>query len=235
MLEFERRHIRPPDAGGLLMEGLGALELPRLVLRWPGLLQLPQGEGRRVLVFPGYGAGDPSTTPLRAFLGALGYHASGWGFGRNDGDVPRLLDAARERVVREFQRTGEPVRLVGWSLGGYLAREVARDLGHAVHRVVTLGSPVVGGPKYTALARYFDRDGVTLDHIEAIVDQRYARPLTVPVTAIYSRMDRVVAWQACIDRRSSRVEHVEVRTTHIGLGLSPDVYQIVGDRLARPA
>lgn len=235
MQQIERRQIRPPEAGGLLLEGLGALELPRLILRWPALLRLPRGEGRRVLVFPGYGAGDASTAPLRAFLSALGYRASGWGFGRNDGDVYRLLDAGRQRVLDEFQASGEPVRLVGWSLGGYLAREVARDLGHVVHRVVTLGSPVVGGPKYTALASYFDGGGLTLDEIEDSIDQRYARPLRVPVTAIYSKLDRVVAWQACIDQRSRQVEHIEVRTTHVGLGLSPDVYQVIGERLARPA
>jgi pimeloyl-ACP methyl ester carboxylesterase len=217
----------------LLAEGLGTLELGRLVLHWPRLLTRPRGQGRRVLVFPGFGAGDESTLVLRSYLNALGYRAAGWGLGRNDGNVPTLLAAARSRVVRESERAGEPVLLVGWSLGGYLAREVARERPQQVARVITLGSPVVGGPKYTALASWFAGGADELDRIEAAVAARYRVPLRVPVTAIYSRRDRIVAWQACIDYHSPRVEHVEVDTTHIGLGFAPEVYELVADRLPR--
>ena len=99
-------------------------------------------------------------------------------------------------------------------------------------RVITLGSPVVGGPKYTASHRYYLRQGYDLDEIEATVAARDKVPLNVPVTAIYSKRDGVVTWQACIDRVNPGTEHVEVGTSHLGLGLSPDVYSIIARRLA---
>jgi hypothetical protein len=99
--------------------------------------------------------------------------------------------------------------------------------------VITLGSPVVGGPKYTAVAGAYRRQGIDLDAIEAEVAARNRQPLETPVTAVYSRSDGVVAWQACIDRHARNVEHVEVETTHLGLGFSPDVFRIIAERLAR--
>jgi pimeloyl-ACP methyl ester carboxylesterase len=229
------RRIRPPAPGGLFTESFGALELARLTWYLPQLLTLRPTTRQRVLVMPGFGAGDESTLLLRAYLNALGHRAEGWNLGRNSGDVPALLDASVRKVAELQRQTGEPVSLVGWSLGGYIAREVARELPGLVTRVITLGSPVVGGPKYTAVAGVFGARGESLDAIEAMVDARYAVPLRVPVTAIFSKRDRVVAWQACIDDRSPEVEHVEVRTTHIGLGFAPEVYRIVADRLARSA
>jgi pimeloyl-ACP methyl ester carboxylesterase len=229
------RNLAPPPRAGLVNEAFAGLEFGRLAFGWPRLLQLPRGKGERVMVLPGYGADDLSTVALRAYLRAMGYVATGWGLGRNDGDVSRLMGQVAARVRELTERDQAPVRLIGWSLGGYLAREAARDLPQRVARVVTLGSPVVGGPKYTAVARLFGTNPNVLDLIERLVDQRYAVPLTVPVTAIYSKRDGVVAWQACIDERSPAVEHVEVRTTHIGLGFAPEVYEIVARRLAAAA
>lgn len=228
------RKLAPPTPAGLVNEAFAGIEFGRLAFRWPRLLQLPRGNGERVMVLPGFGADDASTFALRAYLRAMGYAAIGWGLGRNDGDVPRLMEQVATRVLELTEREQAPLRLIGWSLGGYLAREAARDLPERVARVVTLGSPVVGGPKYTAVARLFRTEPGALDLIETLVDQRYAVPLTVPVTAIYSKRDGVVAWQACIDERSPAVEHVEVRTTHIGLGFAPEVYEIVARRMAEP-
>ncbi len=227
--------IAPPTPAGLVNEAFVGLEFGRLAFGWPRLLQLPRGNGERVMVLPGFGADDVSTFALRAYLRAMGYTATGWGLGRNDGDVPRLMDRVATRVRELTDRDQAPLRLVGWSLGGYLAREAARDLPDHVTRVVTLGSPVVGGPKYTAVAGLFRTEPGALDLIEQLVDRRYAVPLVVPVTAIYSKRDGVVAWQACIDERSPAVEHVEVRTTHIGLGFAPEVYEIVARRMAASA
>ena len=213
-------------------EALTPWQFPRLLLNAPNLARAPRGKGEKVLVWPGFGAGNTSTTVLRNFLTYLGYDARGWRLGRNDGDVLNMLDELTSAVRRIA--ASEPVSLVGWSLGGYLAREVARDCPEQVRRVVTLGSPVVGGPKYTAVARYFDTGNESLDDIERLVDERYENPLTVPVTAIYSKLDGVVAWQACIDERSPNVEHIAVTSSHTGLGFSPDAFRILADRLARP-
>ena len=216
----------------MLREAEAAFEFPRLALRLPWLLQGPRGSGGTVLVLPGYGAGDSSTLTLRSYLRWLGHRPEGWGLGTNRGDVPALLPAVVERLRECSQDAGEPVALVGWSLGGYLAREAARDEPALVRRVITLGSPVVGGPKYTTVGRLYARQGVDLDEIEAEVDARYDVPLERPVTAIYSKRDGVVAWKACIDERSPHVEHVEVRSTHVGLGFSPEVYTLIAERLA---
>lgn len=227
----------PPPLSALdwLGEGLGLLELPRLLWRFRDLAAEPRGRGEPVLIFPGYGAGDASTAVLRAYLHYQGYAVRGWGLGRNSGDVPALVPRVAECVERTAAAFGCRVRLIGWSLGGYLAREAARERPGDVERVLTLGSPVVGGPKYTAVAHTYRRQGHDLDAMEAAVAARARVPLAVPVTAIYSKVDRVVAWRACLDASGGDVEHVEVLTTHLGLGFAPDVYRIIARRLgARP-
>ena len=98
--------------------------------------------------------------------------------------------------------------------------------------MITLGTPVVGGPKYTVVARRFHRRGIDIAAIEAEIELRNQISLRTPVTAIYSRADAVVAWEACIDQNGSDVEHVEVRTTHLGFGFSAEVYKIIAQRLA---
>ncbi|TFG95332.1 MAG: alpha/beta fold hydrolase, partial [Myxococcales bacterium] len=164
----------------------------------------------------------------------LGYRARGWGLGRNHGAVPDLLPRVVERLDALAREEGRAIGLIGWSLGGYLAREAARERPKAAHHVITLGSPVVGGPKYTAVAGAYRRRGIDLDEIEAQVAARNRQSLETPVTAVYSRSDAVVAWQACIDHCAPNVEHVEVETTHLGLGFSPEVFEIIAQRLARP-
>ncbi len=210
-------------------EASGVLELPRLALSAASLRNEPRGDGSRVIVVPGFGADDRSTWLLRQFLNQLGHDARGWGRGLNRGPVPDSIEAIGELV----EGLDEPVSLVGWSLGGTIAREVARDVPQRVRRVVTFGSPVIGGPKYTTVAGLASRQGWDLDEIEAAVEERKQTPLRVPVTAIYSRRDGVVAWQACIDPEGSGpIEHVEVEATHLGLGFSADVYRLVARRLA---
>jgi dienelactone hydrolase len=228
-----REAIQAPSPIGLLGELRGLWELPRLLLHSRGLAKQPGGRGQRVLVLPGYGASDASTGVLRAYVRFLGYRPLGWGLGSNNGEVPDLLPRVVERLETLARVEGAPIRLIGWSLGGYLAREAARERPLAAQQVITLGSPVVGGPKYTAVAGAYRRRGIDLDAIEAEVMARYRQTLDTPVTAVYSRNDGVVAWQACIDRHSPNVEHVEVEATHLGLGFSPEVFRIIAERLAR--
>jgi hypothetical protein len=223
--------LEPPPLSGLIRETRGFLELPRLVLSLRDLARQPRGQGQPVLLLPGYGAGDGSMVILKSYLRLLGYQVRGWGLGRNSGDVPDLFPRVLKRISSFVHRTHQQVRLIGWSLGGYLAREAARERPDLVHRVITLGTPVVGGPKYTVVARRFGRRGIDMAAIEAEIELRNRISLRTPVTAIYSRADAVVAWEACIDENGD-VEHVEVRTTHVGLGFSPEVYKIIARRLA---
>ena len=236
MSEAQRDEIQAPALSleAALREATGLLELPRLALELRNLQDEPRGDGSSVLVLPGFGANDRSTWPLRQFLRGRGYRVRGWGRGSNRADVQESVENVGEQVRRQADRSGGPVALVGWSLGGYIAREVARDEPAAVRQVVTLGSPVIGGPKYTTVARFASAQGWDLDDIEEKVAERKQVPLRVPVTAIYSRQDRVVAWRACVDgENGAPVEHVEVEATHVGLGFSADVYRIVARRLAR--
>lgn len=143
-----------------------------------------------------------------------------------------LLVRALKRLIHFAHKTRQEVRLVGWSLGGYLAREAARERPDLVRQVITLGTPVVGGPKYTVVAHRMRRRGIDMDAMVALVESRNRISLRTPVTAIYSRVDHVVAWEACIDRHCSNVEHIEVGATHLGLGFSPEVYRIIAQRLA---
>lgn len=208
--------------------------MPRLLLRFPALARQPRGNGEPVLILPPHGTGDTSTMILKGYLRLLGYRARGWGLGRNRGQVAELLPRVLKRLASFSRRSQQKVSLIGWSFGGYLAREVARERPDLVRQVITLGTPVVGGPKYTILAKIYRKRGMDIEAIAAEVEWRNGEALLeTPVTAIYSRADAVVAWQACIDRETPNVEHVEVKTTHLGFGFSPDVYKIIAQNLAR--
>jgi pimeloyl-ACP methyl ester carboxylesterase len=213
------------------MEGRAALDGAELVLRTPSLARVPKGRGAPVLVLPGFGASDVSTAVLRRFLRHHRHDAVGWGMGTNRGDVPDLVPKVIALAAQLADRGGGPIPILGWSLGGVLARETARERPDLVRRVITMGTPVVGGPKYTLTARAYAARGADLDEIEAIVDARNRVPISVPITALWSKNDGVVDWRACIDRHNP-VEHVQVRATHLGMGASAEVFDIVARRLA---
>jgi hypothetical protein len=227
--------IEPPAASGMVREALCLVELTRLLLRFPFLFTQPRGKREPVLIFPPHGTGDGSTTVLKVYLRLLGYRARGWGLGRNHGDVSELLPRALRRLASFAKRSDQKVTLIGWSFGGYLARELARERPELISRVITLGTPVIGGPKYTALCEIYRKRGMDIEAIATEIEFRnQAAPLETPVVAIYSRADPIVAWQACIDRRTPNIEHVEVCTTHYGFGFSPEVYRIIARCLAQP-
>lgn len=218
--------IRPPGRWDTLQE----LRLPIDVLRWtPAWLGLKGGLTHRpqpVILLPGFGAGPGAMRFMESFLRRRGHDARDWGLGKNTGDA-RKLRAGLAPIVQASSRRGELPVLVGWSLGGYIAREYAREHPDEVRKVITLGSPVIGGPRYTATAARYRSQGHDLEQIERSIADRYAIPLTVPVVAVYSKRDGVVAWQACIDRWSPNVRHVEVHETHVGLAFAPRVLAIV--------
>lgn len=216
----------------VLRESRALWELARLARQWNGLMRLPRGNGETVIVLPGFGTGDASTAVLRRFLLRLGYEPRGWELGVNNGRVDDLIPQVSALTREASEILGAPVMIVGWSLGGYLGREAARAHPEAVSRIVTLGTPVIGGPKYTAAGRLYQKWGYDLDAIEAQVRDRDRVPLRIPITAIYSRGDSVVSWRACIDHHTPHIRHVEVETTHVGFGFSPEVYREIALALA---
>jgi pimeloyl-ACP methyl ester carboxylesterase len=211
-------------------EATSPLEAARLLGAGPRLGRMPRGDGHVVVDIPGWKAPEVSGLPLRLYLSWLGYDARGWGFGTNTGDPRRDATRLTESVASLAEQSGRPVSLVGWSLGGVIAREVARRRPELLRQVITYGTPVVGGPSYTAVAgRYSHALRQEATRVTARLDA--AQPIRVPMTVIYSRRDGIVAWQACLDRVSPDVEHVEVRSTHLGMGVDPDVWAVVAQRL----
>ncbi|MCZ6831521.1 MAG: alpha/beta hydrolase [Gammaproteobacteria bacterium] len=226
--------LKSPSFMAIARESLSAIEFARLAVALPALALQARGNGEPVMVLPGYGASDTSTAPLRGYLSWLGYDVHGWDLGRNTGNVPGFLPQVADLVRQLSERSGSPVTIVGWSLGGVIAREVARDYPETVRQVVTMGSPLVGGAKYTSLGKLFESRGTDLDEMEARIAARESRPISVPVTSIYSKRDGIVGWQASIDRFNAQVDHIEVHATHLGLGISPDVFRIIAQKLANP-
>ena len=226
--------FQPPSSSYVIREARGLIELPRLLLRFPSLARQPRGNGEPILILPGYGAGDGSTMILKGYLRLLGYRARGWGLGRNHGAASESLPRLLRRLGNLSRRSKQKVAIIGWSFGGYLARELARERPDLVRLVITLGTPVVGGPKYTAAAESYRKRGIDVEAIAAEVEQRSRMGnLEVPVVAIYSRTDSIVAWQACIDGQTPNIEHVEVISTHLGFGFSADVYKVIAVRLTQ--
>ncbi|MCX7054077.1 MAG: alpha/beta hydrolase [Proteobacteria bacterium] len=229
-------NYEPITAPGRL-DALQELRLPIDVLRWvPSWLAMKSGRAaqpRTVILLPGFGAGPRAMRIMESYLRRRGHRVRDWGLGVNTGDVKKLRVKLRPVVEASIAEHDEPVMLVGWSLGGYIAREYAREHPGEVRKVVTLGSPVIGGPRYTVTAERYRSQGHDLNAIERAIKDRYATPLRVPVTAIYSKRDGIVAWQACVDRWSPQVRHIEVSETHLGLVLAPRVLSIVADEVER--
>lgn len=222
-----------PSGGAGLAELLGVTAGLRLPAAASRLARLPRGDGHVVIDIPGWKAPEVTGAPLRGFLRALGHKTRSWGLGVNTGRPEHDAELLAETVTRTAAEHG-PVSLVGWSLGGVIAREVARAHPDAVRRVVTYGTPVIGGPSHTLGAGSFG--AAECDRITALAEQLDREdPIVVPLTAIFTRRDGVVTWQACIDHHSPDVEHVEVSSTHLGMALDPDVWEVVARRLAAGA
>ncbi|HNJ65493.1 MAG TPA: alpha/beta fold hydrolase [Turneriella sp.] len=221
---------QPPSRWGLWREASVALEFAQLALRYASLTRAKRNFQHPVVLFPGFGTSEAAMTVLHHYLKSIGAEVHHWGLGRNHGYVPDLLAQALKRV-QQLAEAGRPVHLVGWSLGGYIGREVARELPGQVARVVTLGSPVVGGPKFTAVGKLYKSWGFDLEAMARDVERRSAVPIQNEILAIYSQTDAVVDWQACIDQRSPNVTHAEVSGSHLGLVVNAKAFELVRDFL----
>lgn len=222
---------------------LAAAEVPRVVmavdawlLAYPWLRLAPKGEGQPVLILPGLLAGDASTIALRRVLRRLGYRPYKWHLGRNVGPTAAVraeLPAAIQRIARRNRST---VSVVGWSLGGIYARDLAHRHPECVRQVITLASPyrlqrASQSRADNAFTRYSHLHLQEGDRTQ--VTGMSPRPLSVPSTSIYSRLDGIVAWQHCLEPEGEQAENIRVRSSHLGIGFDPHVIWAVVDRLSQ--
>jgi pimeloyl-ACP methyl ester carboxylesterase len=223
--------VGPPSVALWLRESVALAELGSCILTIPRWRHAPRGDGHPVLVLPGLMQSDLATFPLRTFLATQGYAVHRWGLGRNNGraDVSeRLLGRLRELHERHQRK----VSLVGWSMGGLFARDLARRMPDAVRQVITLGSPVSGDPKASnAWALYELMSGERADDAE--LRARYRDSVPVPTTSIFSRRDGIVAWQCCLNEPGPQAENIEVVSSHCGMGHHPAVLFAIAERLAQ--
>ena len=244
---------QPPPHNVLIRELRSVADALTMPLNFLGARQAT-GPARPIILIPGFGAGDWSMRPLGLYLQRNGFETEGWGLGvnragldiphtladigrgwsvqpiepyRGEGGVAVLVDKMVERVAARAAALGEPLTLVGWSLGGTIAREIARDIPGAVHHVITLGSPFIGGPKYTVAGKRLERRGLNLDWIEDQVRRREDRPVKVPITAVVSPSDAIVDFRATRDHFSENVEHVELDVPHLSMGFNRNVWRVI--------
>lgn len=219
----------------MLAEARGLLEFNASVALGPLLMNAPKGDGHPVLALPGFLASDLSMAPLRRLLKYLGYDTYAWEMGRNFGGVIKLRDALRDRLLQIHDATRRKVSIIGWSLGGIYARDLALNMPDVVRYVVTMGSPFAGDVTATNATRLYE--ALSGEQVRANDDLRraIAGDLPVPTTSIYSRTDGIVNWRTCLLRSSDTAENIEVLfASHIGMGVNAPVLWALADRLVQP-
>src|SRR5258706_16062100 len=236
MMSVAAQTLRSPSRTLMFLEVRAFSELGAFLGALPLLSLAPRGDGHPVLVLPGLVASDTSTRPLRSFLKNRGYAVSGWRQGRNlglrDGVQQAMVDLVRE-LSDNHQRK---VSLVGWSLGGLYARQLAKMMPGRVRSVITLGSPFAAGPKATNAWRVYEAaSGRRADEEDGRFGGSLAGTPPGPTTPIFSRTDGLCAWQGCMEKTSAMSESIEVESSHCGMGHHPAAVYAVADRLAQTA
>jgi predicted esterase YcpF (UPF0227 family) len=227
--------LRAPPISLLAMEPVRALFdycASRL-----GCEAVPVGDGHPVVVYPGLAGGAFSTGHLRRFLQESGFTVHDWEGGINTGPggvFEHWLGELVQRVRTLQLEHGRKVSLVGWSLGGVYAREIAKCCPESVRQVITLGTPfgALGqgnhaGTVYKLLNRHNSQ-------LTPKLETRLRECPPVPTTSIFSKTDGIVSWRGCIERKTASSESVEVTASHLGMGTHPQVLRIVANRLAQP-
>lgn len=222
-----------------MAEGWRAMvEATTLLSTIPLLNTLPKGDGHPVYVLPGFMADSQSTGMLRRWLERMGYTPISWGFGRNLGPRGDLEQRIAETVARIADHYGQPVSLIGQSLGGIFAREIAKARPDEVRQVITLGSPfaqTTSNGTYPAVSRLFElANGRSAEELRAEW-VGLADPPPVPSTSIFSKSDGIADWKTCIEQDRATTENIEVISSHCGMGFNPTIYYIIADRLGQPA
>ena len=243
-----RPHIPTPPVPPMWRETRIGLEAARLLRDpvWRGV-GVPPGEGRPVLLIPGFLAGDGSLATMTKWLRANGYWTTRAGIRVNVGCSQEACERVEERLEALAERTGQPVAIVGQSRGGVLARVIASRRPDLVSGIITLGAPTVGmlrvhplvllqvgvvgalgTGRVPGLFRMSCWRGACCEAFRA--DLIGGFPAGVGYVCVYSRSDGIVDWRACLDAAAG--EHVEIDASHCGMALSRDAYRVVARALA---
>jgi len=192
-----------------------------------------QGDGHPVLVLPGFMASDTSTKPLREFIDRIGYTPYAWDLGRNYAKVS-FLNALSDKLIEIHKEHKRPITIIGWSLGGVYARQIAKLNPKIVRQVITMGSPFRGITKSNNASWLYN----LLPGNKRIVDldpdllADLPMPAPVPTTAIYTKEDGIVPWKFCMEENEDALhQNIQVRGSHLGLGVNLSVFEIIADRL----
>ena len=230
--------VRPPHRLLALAEGRALFELASFFAMRPLLNLLPKGDGHPVLVLPGFLASDRSTSPLRKLLDNLGYASFGWNLGRNVRVDLERVHEMEQLLLRIHQESGRKVSIVGWSLGGVFARELAKLQPDAVRQVISLGSPIHQDRGHSNAAPLFEAlNGKTPEPLRHGHFTGLDEAPPVPTTSILTKTDGVVQWRGSVQhpgKGHEQTENIEVYASHIGLGVNPSVMVALADRLKQP-
>lgn len=203
-------------------------------LKQHSLLQLPKGDGHAVIFFPGLLGDDSSTRPMRQLFTDLGYKTYGWDLGQNlhfNDERETKMNALVERIYKKY---GQKVSLIGWSLGGVFAREIAKSNPDMVRNVITLGSPISGDLDHTHAKRIYE---IYNGKPDTVMKNRLTKiPIapSVPTSCLYSKRDGIVSWKGAMQiTEQKQTENIHIRSSHIGFGLNPKAMVIIANRLAQ--
>ncbi len=229
------KSINRPSVFWLLSEPSRALVELGLSFSYNSLKSTEKtGDGHPVMVVPGFMSSERSTGVLRKFIAKLGYDVYDWGLGRNVGKV-EYLELLLERIDEIYAKTGKPISLIGWSLGGVFARQAAKERPEIIQQIITLGSPFAGltEPNNAEWMYRLMNGGKRVKHVNSSFLENLPIPAPVPTTAIYSKEDGIVNWEICMEKEEDNFhQNIQVRGSHIGLGVNASVFSIIADRLA---
>lgn len=191
------------------------------------------GKDRPVVVIPGFMVHDVISVRLRRTLVAAGYDARGWGMGLNRGLRPDTMETLQRIVTAIHAETGMKVSLVGWSLGGLFAREIAKRCPELVDRVITLASPFSGDPRANNVWRVYELvAGHPVD--DPPIDVVLSVKPPVPTFAVWTKADGLVAPECARGLPGEADLNVEIAAHHLSMVSSPTAIATVLDLLERP-
>lgn len=201
---------------------------------------VPRGDGRPVLLIPGFLAGDWALRLLHSWLGRVGYRSHLSGIVLNIQHSERMLSGLRRKVVAIQNETGSRVTLLGHSRGGLLAKVYSQRRPDDVEQVIALGAPLADWTDLAAITHH--AVGVVRTANEIAFGRRFnaegrftydlkLAPL-VPTTSIYTKSDDVVNFRSCL---RPDIPAIPVWGSHNGLVVNPEVFRLLGRLLARPA